>query len=452
MPVSAQQHRVKIGVFTCTLISILTRKANIAANRIRVLRCPNFSGKMTLLTLLILLLIGGVELNPGPNDYDYQLGNAVFQIKQSIGDMEHRMSSRLDTIEEGQHYINENMRSLALENKKLRDDVQFLTNKCDYLENQSRRDNLVFEGLPKPYGFESWHDCENLICEVIYQGMGVSPSVIIEIERAHRVGKSSIVCKFRSFKQRSYILSAAKNLRNSHRFSRVYVHEDFSELVKQKRQELSRVQQDLRSQGLRSYLRFDKLVAGDRIYTVDNDFQIHESQRQGHYYRTSSWQNNHTNSYPSYDYGASNTQYGENYDGLRDAQVYGDGEGDCGDDTDSYHEAHDSERHDNVSRNSPRDAQQTPILQDYGLNEGNVTPPQPTEQDSYGDRAAGDFSAGSNRSTRSAGRGRGTRRVTGNTTPIRGFGRGTPTNSGQGHGDSRRVLHDQSTASGGTSL
>ena len=324
MPVSAQQHRVKIGVFTCTLISILTRKANIAANRIRGLRCPNFAGKMTLITLLLLLIIGGLELNPGPNDFDYQLGNAVSQIKQTIGDMEYRMSTRLGTIEEGQHFMNESMRSLALENKQLRDDVQYLTNKCDYLENQSRRDNLVFEGLPKSYGFESWNDCENLICEVIYQGMGVSPNVIIEIERAHRVGKSAIVCKFRSYKQKSYILSAAKTLRNSHRFSRVYVREDFSELVKQKRQELIRVQQNLRSKGLRSYLRFDKLLAGDRIYTVDNHFQIHESQRQGRYYEASSWRNNHSNSYPSYDYGA-NTQYGENYDGLRDAQVYGDG-------------------------------------------------------------------------------------------------------------------------------
>ena len=62
-----------------------------------------------------------------------------------------------------------------------------MENKADYLENQSRRNNLIFEGIEESPR-ESWADTEgkvrNLISEKLKQDVGA-----MQIERAHRSGK-----------------------------------------------------------------------------------------------------------------------------------------------------------------------------------------------------------------------------------------------------------------------
>ena len=56
-----------ISMFVSCLLKILTRKAILAVNRVRGLRVHNFEGKLTVKTLLVFLMISGLELNPGPN-------------------------------------------------------------------------------------------------------------------------------------------------------------------------------------------------------------------------------------------------------------------------------------------------------------------------------------------------------------------------------------------------
>ena len=55
-----------IGVFVSCLLKILTKKAMIAANRVRGLTVHIFAGRFTVPTLLAFLMISGMELNPGP--------------------------------------------------------------------------------------------------------------------------------------------------------------------------------------------------------------------------------------------------------------------------------------------------------------------------------------------------------------------------------------------------
>ena len=70
MGCSLQLYRMSIGVFVWTLIKILSKKALKASNRVKGLRVHSFSAKLAISTLLLMLLMAGVEPNPGPSSVD----------------------------------------------------------------------------------------------------------------------------------------------------------------------------------------------------------------------------------------------------------------------------------------------------------------------------------------------------------------------------------------------
>ena len=157
------------------------------------------------------------------------------------------------------------------ENQELRNAVGFLGSKCDYLENQSRRNNLLFLGFPAvPAGTEHFDECEGKGKEAIREGMGKKEDILIE--RAHRSGKA-IVAKFLSYKQKTTVLTQARKLNQSVTFKNIYVREDFSETVQRKRKEQMSLQREMRQNGQPSKLRFDKLVTDRAIFTYDLDRQ-----------------------------------------------------------------------------------------------------------------------------------------------------------------------------------
>ena len=88
--------------------------------------------------------------------------------------------------------------------------------KLDYLEGQSRRNNLIIDGIEETPG-ETWADSE----------------AMIEVERAHRAGKPvsrgnrprPIVVKFVKYKDRSMILQRVKCLKGS----MIYINEDYTD-------------------------------------------------------------------------------------------------------------------------------------------------------------------------------------------------------------------------------
>ena len=462
MPVSALTHRLKTGAFHATLCAILERKARISAMRVRGFRLGGFAGKMTLLTLLMFLLKSGVESNPGPYgpslsrhsgsyfdphnsggsclDFSEQLNAAVERIQgtmeRSLGSMESKLTARLDRMEENQQVVKETVlclsekcKALEEENQALRSDVGFLLDKNDYIENQSRRNNLVFVGIPKLHGQETWKDCEDKVLEIIHQGMGVSTDTFIDIERAHRAGKA-IVVKFLSYKQKMSVLSCAKNLKNSRRFSRVYVNEDFSLVVKRKRAELRKVQMELRDEGRPSALRFDKLVAGDSIFTVDSDYRVHEQRRRF----PRSWHDHQKDQqcYPELSAGAEG--------GCRDAHLAAPGQ----QQKDGEWPLADHEAWPQDPGNEPGDREKAA----GATTPGPTTPPQASQSSAQATGVSPQRDSGQSQSPNSSGRGRGrgsarSTRQGGQqdsaSTPLRGFGRGSPLNSGHGRGDGRNL-------------
>lgn len=158
---------------------------------------------------------------------------------------------------------------------KLEARVSRLERRIDYLENQSRRNNLVFHGIAEDRG-ETWEVTEAKLRQILLQRLGLKLGPK-DIERAHRKGnrwgRRPIVAKFVFFKDREAIL------RERRRMPGVWVEEDFSERVQEERRFLKFHMFEARKQGSHAVLRFDKLVldgrAVDRAYLERRGEQAH---------------------------------------------------------------------------------------------------------------------------------------------------------------------------------
>jgi hypothetical protein len=88
--------------------------------------------------------------------------------------------------------------------------------KVEYLENQSRRNNIRLDGVPEVHD-ETWEVTEQLVKDVLKDKLEISE--VISVERAHRIGKRrvspgstasatsttrprTIVCRLENWKQK----------------------------------------------------------------------------------------------------------------------------------------------------------------------------------------------------------------------------------------------------------
>lgn len=337
MGCSLEAYRVAVGLFVGILQNILTKKASIAAKRVKGLRVHGLAARFAVTTLLLMLLMAGVEPNPGPpplptgeethvssvfdnvvdsghsnngtnsgngidnnSDSNTQqqfdrlfsainhlartvshLGDKVghfeqlqnetaARIDQRLSVMESTINTRLSDVEETQNVLRLDMDALDQICAEMKDSSTELQNKVDdleakveYLETQTRRNSLLFFGIPRVFG-ESWDSCEAKVREIIRHDMRIRETVLIE--RAQRVG-SAILVQFQSFKQRQEVLSHSRELRAVD--SPVYVREDFSETVRRKRAGLTPLLNQMRDDGRRAKLRHDKLITDDGTFTFD---------------------------------------------------------------------------------------------------------------------------------------------------------------------------------------
>ena len=147
--------------------------------------------------------------------------------------------------------------------------------KVDYLDNQSRRNNIIIEGLGPDSASETWADTESKVREMFQNKLKLDCKTI-EIERAHRNGRFSqtedkpgprpVVVKLLRFKDRDLILSKARaHLKETN----IYINEDFSDLVRKKRADLIPAMKAARAKGNYAIISYDRLVIKPKFKTSD---------------------------------------------------------------------------------------------------------------------------------------------------------------------------------------
>ena len=127
---------------------------------------------------------------------------------------------------------------------KLNTDLSSKSLSMEYLENQSRRNNIRVNGIPESPR-ETWEETEKKVIETVRNKLGVN----IDIERAHKVmrkpkpgnnGQSdsskprTIVCRLRDWKQKEQVLRKARKKKPRG----LFITEDIALSTQQKREPL----------------------------------------------------------------------------------------------------------------------------------------------------------------------------------------------------------------------
>lgn len=144
----------------------------------------------------------------------------------------------------------------------LEESLMSLTVKSDYLEGQSRRNNIIIDGIGESPN-ESWSVSEDKVRRLISEKLQLDHRAM-EIERAHRMGKPTtngerprpIIAKLFKYKDKLAIMENANKLKGSN----IFINEDYTEAVRLRRKELLPDMKAARARGDIAYLRHDKLV------------------------------------------------------------------------------------------------------------------------------------------------------------------------------------------------
>ena len=143
--------------------------------------------------------------------------------------------------------------------------------KLEYLENQSRRNNVRIDGIPEEDN-ETWLNTETKAKEVLQEKLHLSFEPVIE--RAYRTGTRSrpsaadgintrprtIVCRLRDWKQKDEILRAARRMEPPGMF---FSEDLANETMEKRKAQLDKLKEAKRA-GKMAYFVLDRLLIKDR--------------------------------------------------------------------------------------------------------------------------------------------------------------------------------------------
>ena len=205
--VSIQAWRSVIGCFNSKWSNSATQK------------CWHF---MAALLACILILANDIETNPGPDNRskgnpkdqstrienlwgnrplhheasggherteEQDIRSILAEVNKKLGKLE-SLDSQLKLLNDKIDTIDQKQDELEQENERLRNRVESLENKMAYQEGQSKRENLIFYGLPEKTD-ETWGMCERDMKSLLTDKMGLDHAEadnVTTIERAPRLG------------------------------------------------------------------------------------------------------------------------------------------------------------------------------------------------------------------------------------------------------------------------
>ena len=148
------------------------------------------------------------------------LTHSVAELKARIASSEKETGDLKNSLEFSQKDIDDlkpsllKLQDLDSAIEEIQDDLDHQEEQMEYLENQSRRNNVRIDGIPEEDN-ETWEITEAKVKQVLKDKLNLASAP--NVERAHRVGKSprrpasaqssasrprTIVCRLREWKER----------------------------------------------------------------------------------------------------------------------------------------------------------------------------------------------------------------------------------------------------------
>ena len=202
----------------------------------------------------------------------------VEEVKYSIRFVSDKYDDIKNNIKNIDNEITAVYRQIEGANKEMNAGFEDLQWKTEYLENQSRRNNIKITGVKEEQHEKTWDDTEKLVKKMIKEKLGIEDEIVIE--RAHRVGKSHtssrhvgsasqtqqrqsprpIVAKIKSWKMKENILKTARKKKPKG----VQFMGDFAKRTLDRRASMIPDMLEARKQGKIAFLVMDQLITYDK--------------------------------------------------------------------------------------------------------------------------------------------------------------------------------------------
>lgn len=297
--IGLEQWRGTIGLFT-------PRNNRRSVPQVSPLCLPSaFTPRCVLWSVFVVALLaqcGDIESNPGPRTSQTKTRQATLASDGSIEDASPSLSdimgaiksltdrfdgidrrlSHIDTsltdLKEQSAALQRQVNALAEDNEQMgreshetKEKIKRLEAKLEDAESRSRRNNLIFHGLPKSKPDETWEECEMAVKEVINKHLNISDD--LKFDRAHRLrsskGPPPIIVRFTYFKDKERVLKERTKLKDTN----IFVNEDFTMSVRDTRRKLAPFLNWFRADGKRASLVFDHLIVDGERFNLDPSTQ-----------------------------------------------------------------------------------------------------------------------------------------------------------------------------------
>lgn len=180
----------------------------------------------------------------------------------------HVLNDKIDKSNAEIRKISRRLDEVEAHNKVSKDTVEYLRSRITTLENQTRRNNLIFYGIPEEPN-ETWERCETKLIQIIRDTLNINLNCM-SIERAQRLGKRTnlqrprpMIAKFAHFKTKQEILKKSGRFRNAG----YSLAEHFSKEVYEERLFLHPLVNAAKRLGYNSYLSFNCMKINGRKFS-----------------------------------------------------------------------------------------------------------------------------------------------------------------------------------------
>ena len=214
---------------------------------------------------------------------DKEMETSLSAMDKTVEDINSKMSN----YEKSYNIIQNECNNIQMQLNLLKSQQEKLNEKLIKQESHSRRDNLLFDGIPEGTN-ETDKDCADIIYNILETNMAIPNARDIKIVRCHRVGAPpagrrtgdsrprSIIIKLHWYGDRQRIWAARKNLKNSD----IFINEDFPAEIRQRRKKLFPILRKARNElnMKKSFLSVDKLhlIDADDKRTVYDVNSLHK--------------------------------------------------------------------------------------------------------------------------------------------------------------------------------
>uniref|UniRef100_T1IXY9 Uncharacterized protein n=1 Tax=Strigamia maritima TaxID=126957 RepID=T1IXY9_STRMM len=209
-----------------------------------------------------------MTLRTPPQNPNKRLAMSPLTGEQEDGGILEKRLEKIEVVLESQVKTVKKLQPFKLDEQigQLHNNLDFLKRKVDSLENYSRRANLVFRGI-KEDAEESWEQTEAKVIEVVQKYLDFEPT---SVARSHQLEKQGrryrpVTVKFDAKKEKKMTLANRRKFKSSE----IFVDEDFSNEIRQRRFFLFKEAKKRREAGNVAIVKSDKLKVNNVAYQWD---------------------------------------------------------------------------------------------------------------------------------------------------------------------------------------